>query len=69
MGNSSRTAKTLASTTSVHAPYGTLYREDHGSGKKLWSSDYCKKNINQVSIVFTGSVFDTKQILIFIRFP
>lgn len=69
MGDSARPAKTLASTTSVHAPYGTLYRKDHGSGKKLWSSDYCKKNINQVSIVFTGSVSDTEQILIFIHFP
>lgn len=60
MGNSSRTAKALASTTSIHAPHGTLYRENYGSGEKLWATDHCEKDINQVSIVFTGVVLDCK---------
>lgn len=69
VGNSSRAAEALASTTSVHAPHGTLYRKNYGSGEKLWATDYCEKDINQVSIVFTGIVLDLKQIQIFIRFP
>lgn len=54
MGNSPRAAEALARATSVHTSHGALHRKNYGAGEKLWATDYCEKDINQVSIVVTG---------------
>lgn len=60
MGNRSRTAEALASTTSIHAPHGPLHRKNDGTGEELRAADYCEEDIYQVSSTFTGIVLDLK---------
>lgn len=48
MGHCAGTASAFVSPKSLHPPNGALYRKNHGSRQKLWTSNYCKEDINQV---------------------
>lgn len=60
MGHCTGTASAFVSSKGLHPANGALHRENHGSRQKLWTSNYCEEDINQVSIcvyVSLSSIF------------
>lgn len=49
MGHCAGTASASVSAKSLYPPDGALHRKNHGSRQKLWTSNYSKEDINQVS--------------------